>query len=179
MRYNNSVVTIILPGGSIHNKEWLEQTATKIGVEGEIRPVYWDHWTSPGKEFDPKEKARLADDVIGMRVVDIIAKSIGTLVAAYMIQKAPVKIYRVILNGIPLNDLDGNEKELIKSALRLIPAESILCIQNEDDPHGSLEEVREYLSTVNSGIKIIAKDRDDHEYPYQDVYRNFLLEYTT
>ena len=168
------MVTMILPGGSVHNKEWLEETARTINVEGEIRAIYWDHWSEPEKKFDAKEKARLINDIAGVRSTDIIAKSIGTLVAAYMIFKSPDKIHKVILCGIPLNDLSEGEKETLKSALKLIPPKNIVCFQNEEDPHGSFEQAKAFILGVNSEIKIIIKDRNDHEYPYQDEYRKFL-----
>jgi hypothetical protein len=168
------VVTIILPGYSIHNKEWLEETAKTINVEGEIRPIYWDHWDNPEKKFDPEEKARLINDVAGMRVVNIIAKSIGTLVAAYIIQKSPEKIHKIILNGICLNDLDDSEKELLKSALKLVAPENIICFQNETDPHGSFDEAKNFLAEVNPKIVVISKPRADHEYPYQSEFKDFL-----
>jgi hypothetical protein len=169
------MVTIILPGGSAHNKEWLEETAQKINVEGEIRPIYWDHWTDPMKEFDKKEKARLIDDIAGMRTIDIVAKSIGTLVAAYMIQKAPEKIHKVIVNGICLNDIGEEEKEIIKSAMKLVPAENILCFQNNEDPHGSFDQAKKFWLDVNPEIKLISKERGDHEYPYFSEFHDFLL----
>jgi predicted alpha/beta hydrolase family esterase len=169
------MVTVILPGGSAQNKEWLEETAQKINVEGEIRPIYWDHWTDPTKEFNPEEKARLIDDVAGMRIIDIVAKSIGIVVAAHMIQKSPEKIRKVIINGIPFNDIGEDEKEVIKSALKLIPPENIICFQNNADPHGSFNEAKAFLSEVSPEIKVISKERDDHEYPYFDEYHNFLL----
>lgn len=169
------MVTIILPGYSIHNKEWLEETAEKIGVEGELRPVYWEHWNDPDSKFDAKEKARLLDGVAGKRVVDIIAKSIGTFVAGCIIQKNPQKIRKVILNGICLNDLKENEKEILKSALKLVSPENIICFQNEEDPHGDFEQAKKFLSDVNPEILIISKPRSDHEYPYFDDYKKFLL----
>lgn len=169
------MVTIILPGGSVSNKEWLEETAKKINVEGEIRPIYWDHWQNPEKEFNKEEKARLINDIAGMRVIDVVAKSIGSLVAAYMIQKAPEKIHKVILNGIPLNDIGEEEKEIIKSALKLVPVENIIVFQNGEDPHGSFDQAKKFLSEVNAGIKIISKERDDHEYPYANEFHDFLL----
>lgn len=169
------MVTVILPGGAVHNKEWLEETAKKINVEGEIRPIYWDHWTDPAHEFNPEEKARLIDDIAGMRIIDIIAKSIGNLVAAHMIQKSPEKISKVIINGIPFSDISEDGKEIIKSALKLIPPENIICFQNADDPHGTFEQAKAFLSEVNPEIKVISKERDDHEYPYFEEYHDFLL----
>lgn len=169
------MVTLILPGYSSHNKEWLEETANNIYGNSEVRPVYWGHWTDSEAKFDPKEKAQLLDGVTGKRIVDIIAKSIGTFVAGYVIQKNPEKIRKVILNGICLNDLDEGQKEILKSALKLIPAENIVCFQNDEDPHGSFDQAKNFLLEVNTDILVVSKARNDHEYPYQDEYRKFLL----
>src|SRR3989304_1510525 len=151
------MVTIILPGFSVYNKEWLEETAKKIKVGGEIRPIYWEHWTDPNKEFDVREKGRLINNVAGIRVTDIIAKSIGTLTASYMILKSPEKINKVIFNGIPLNDLSESEKEVIKSALRLIPRKNFICFQNEADPHASFNQVNSFLSEIGEKINLVRK----------------------
>lgn len=169
------MVTVIIPGYSLHNKEWLEETAQKIDVEGEIRTIYWDHWSESGKEFNPKEKARIINDIAGLRMVNIIAKSIGTLVAAYMIQESPEKIRKVIINGIPLNDISEEDKEVVKSALKLVPPEDIVCYQNEEDPHGDFDQAKNFLSKVDPKVVVITKPRSDHEYFYQDEYRKFLL----
>jgi predicted alpha/beta hydrolase family esterase len=169
------MVTVILPGYSVHNKEWLEETAQKINAEGEIRAIYWDHWTEPDKKLDPKEKARIIDDIAGVRMTDIIAKSIGTLVAAHMIVKSPDKIRKVIFCGIPLKDMAGDDKEVVKLAMKLISPDKMICIQNEYDPHGSFEQAKKFFSDIDSKIQVISKNRDDHEYFYQDEFKNFLL----
>jgi len=168
------MVTVILPGYSAHNKDWLEDTAESINSEGEIRAIYWDHWADPEKKFNPREKARILDDIVGVRITDIIAKSIGTLVSAYLIQKEPMKIRKAILNGICLNDLDENDKEVMKKAFKLISPENIICYQNEIDPHGSFEQAKKFFSDIDPKIQVISKNRNDHEYPYQDGYRKFL-----
>jgi len=169
------MVTIIIPGFSDHNKEWLETTAKSVKTDGEIRPIYWGHWTDPNIKFDPMEKAQLLDGISGKRVVDIVAKSIGTLVASYLIQKNPGKIRKVILCGIPLNDLGEDDKEIIKSALSIIPIENIIFFQNEEDPHGGVDSLKGFLSGVLDGVNVVSKPRADHEYPYQDEFNQFLL----
>ena len=169
------MVTVILPGFSEHNKEWLEETAKTINVEGEVRAIYWDHWSDLAKKFDAKEKARLINDIAGMRSIDIIAKSIGTLVAAYMIIKSPDKIRKVIFCGIPLNDLSEADKEVIKLALKTIPAKSAICFQNEEDPHGGSNQVKSLMAEVGSEIEVVSKFRGDHEYPYTDEFKKFIL----
>lgn len=169
------MVTVIIPGYSPKNKKWLEDTASEIRSEGQIRPIYWGHWTDPDVKFDPKIKANLLDGVSGRRVVDIVAKSIGGLVASYLIQKSPEKIRKVILCGIPMNDISEGEKEVIKNALHKIPLQNVICFQNNEDPHGGCDAVKNFLSMFGSDIKIVCKNRDDHEYFYQDEFNQFLL----
>jgi pimeloyl-ACP methyl ester carboxylesterase len=169
------MVTLVIPGFSAHNKKWLEETAGSIPGDGEIRPIYWGHWEDPDIKFDARGKANLLDGISGKRIVDILAKSIGTLVASYLIQKSPEKIRKVILCGVPLNDIGEEEKEIIKNALRKLPSENIICIQNSEDPHGSTDGLKTLLSEFGKDIRIISKDRDDHEYFYQNDFRKFLL----
>lgn len=169
------MVTLIIPGYSSHNKPWLEETVSNIRSDGEIRPIYWGHWTDESIKFDAKTKADLLDGVSGKRVVDIIAKSIGTLVAVHLIEKSPEKIRKVILCGIPLNDLSEKDKEIYKNALRKISPSSILVIQNDEDPHGGAESLKGLLSEFGNDIEIITKERADHEYFYQSDFDKFLL----
>jgi hypothetical protein len=165
--YNYFMVTVILPGYSAHNKDWLEETAENINSEGEIRAIYWDHWTEPEKKFNPREKARIIDDIAGVRMTDIIA--------AHMIIKSPDKIRKVIFCGIPLKDLAGDDKEVVKLAMKLMSPEKMICIQNEYDPHGSYNEVNKFLSGIDSNIKLIMVTRSDHEYPDISEFKKFLL----
>lgn len=169
------MVTIILPGYSSHNKKWLEETAGQIKSDGEIRPIYWGHWDDPNKKFDAKEKAHLLDGVTGKRVVDIIAKSVGTLVTSFIIETSPEKIRKIILCGIPINGLSETDKEKMKSALKLVPPENIVCFQNDEDPYGDLGQVKKLLSDIDPKILLIEKTRSDHEYFYQDDFNKFLL----
>jgi len=170
------MVTVIIPGYSAHNKAWLEETANSIHGDGEVRSIYWNHWTDPESPFNPTEKANLLDSVTGKRVVDIIAKSIGTLVAAHLITKSPEKIRKVILCGIPLNDLGEEEKETIRVALGKIPPENVICFQNDEDPHGGTEAVKRFLSEFSEDIQVVEKVRDDHEYFYQEEFNKFLID---
>lgn len=169
------MVTIILPGYSPTNKKWLEETANEIPGSSEVRPIYWGHWTDKTIKFEPKIKASLLDGVSGKRVIDIVAKSIGTLVASYLIQKSPEKIRKIILCGIPLNNLSEEERVTIKNSLRLVPLKNILVIQNEDDPHGGYDTVVSFLSEFGDDIKVVSKPRDDHEYFFQTDFNKFLL----
>lgn len=169
------MVTLVLPGYSAKNKEWSEQAAANLKIDGQIRPVFWDHWTDPTKKFKVAEKARLLGDISETLVINIVAKSVGTLVASYIIQKYPSQIGKVVFCGIPLNDFDEKDKEEMKKAIIALPSESIICYQNEADPHGTSEQVKNYIDKINSKITIIEKNRDDHEYPYYEEFNKFLV----
>lgn len=162
------MVTFILPGYSSNNQVWTEDVAKRLKIEGDIRPIFWDHWRDEPKKFDPIEKARLLSDLAPNLFVNIVAKSVGILVAAYMIERIPQQIKKVVFCGIPLNDLSPDEIELIKSTIKKL-GDKLIIYQNENDPHGSIEQVK------NFG-KIISKPRSDHEYPYFDEFNKFLNE---
>ena len=85
-----------MPGGSPKNKAWAEETSKQLKLDHEIRPVFWSHWDDPDVTFDPKEKVRLIVDVAMQNSINIVAKSIGSLVAGYIIAEVPQKIEKVI-----------------------------------------------------------------------------------
>lgn len=163
--------TVILPGYSSHNREWADLTANKIVVEGIVRAIFWDHWTDPDQLFYPKEKAALIYRHAKGDKLNIVAKSIGTLVAAYIIGDVPDQVNKVILCGIPLHDISDEEKNTILENLNKLKTTQIVCFQNESDPHGSFKEVREFLP---ESIKVESKPSSDHEYPYFFDFNSFL-----
>lgn len=165
------MLTFILPGYSSKNKEWLEESAMSLKVEGYIRPIFWDHWDDPDAKFDAKEKASLISRHSKGDKLNIVAKSIGSLVASYIIEKVPDQINKVVICGIPLHDISEEEKESIKKALGSIPVEKILCFQNAGDPHASYLEVKKFLP---KGVKLISEPRADHGYPFYAEFNKFL-----
>ncbi len=169
------MLTLILPGYSSTNRKWLEETAASIRTDGEVRPVYWGHWNDTNIKFDPKIKASLLDGVAGKRVVDIIAKSLGTLAASYLIQKSPEKIRKVIFCGLPLNDISEEEKQVVKTALRKLPSQNVIFFHNDEDPHGGVNALKVFLSEFEGDFTVAIKPRTDHEYFYQDDFNKFFL----
>lgn len=163
-----------MPGGSIKNKDWAITTSKNLNLGHEVRPVLWEHWDNPEMPFDPKDKARELVEVAMDDSVNIVAKSIGTLVACYIISTIPSRVEKLILCGIPLNDLTEEDREAERAALKNFPAENIICFQNEDDPHASFLEVKDFLGKINSEIRVISKDRADHGYPYYSEFQGFL-----
>lgn len=142
-----------------------------LKVEGFVRPIFWDHWDDSAKKFDPMAKAQLIAKHTKGDKINIIAKSIGSLVASYVIKQIPEQINKVIVCGIPINDIQDVEKIEIKEALRGMDKDKLICYQNVEDPHGFFSDVKEFIP---EGIKLISEPRDDHHYPYYIEFNRFL-----
>lgn len=90
--------TIILPGISKEDKNWVDETAQKLkseGVEGIIRPFYWMHWTDDSQKFDLQEKAELIAKHLRGEKVNIIAKNEGLEIANVLKTLIPNQILTV------------------------------------------------------------------------------------
>jgi len=159
--------TLILPGFSKSNKEWVDEVAQNLDVEGIIRPFYWMHWTDESQKFDATEKAELIVKHIKGDRINIIAKSIGTLIASLVYKIIPKQIERIIFCGIPVNSLEISELETIKSFI-ILNNGKFVGFQNINDPLGSYEKVKDF-----GNIKMT--NRDDHNYPYFDEFNKFLV----
>lgn len=159
--------TLILPGYSISNKEWVDETAKNIESKDIIRPFYWMHWTDENSKFDPQEKAELIAKHIRGDKVNIIAKSLGTLVCSYLYRIVPNQIEKIIFCGIPLKSLNEEEIELIKKCI-VSKQRKLVGFQNINDPLGSFEQVKDF-----GNIKMT--NRDDHSYPFFEEFNKFLV----
>jgi pimeloyl-ACP methyl ester carboxylesterase len=166
------MITVILPGYSPHNKDWALAVAEKLTLKHEIRPVFWDHWTDPEKRFNPSKKAQDVIDILLSENVNIIAKSVGTLVAALVVKAIPKRVERVILCGIPT--VSGKRLGIFKEAFNNFPSENVICFQNTKDPFASDKDVKAFLGKVNRKIKVVEKERHDHNYPYFEDFQSFL-----
>lgn len=166
--------TYIFPGFSIKNKDWAEQTQNNLKESHDTSIVYWKHWES-GKA-DPNwigaEVNNLFEMVKGQKV-NIIAKSIGTLVTMKLLLESRDSINKIVLSGIPLHDLSEAGKENY-NVLKNFPTDKVLCIQNDEDNHGNFQEVNQFINSINPNIHIISKHRSDHEYPYFTDFIEFI-----
>lgn len=166
------MITFILPGYSPHNKQWAQEVAKKLKLDGQIRPIFWDHWDDPGAGFRVKEKSRLIASVAGSHEINIIAKSVGTLVGAYIIEQIPSQIKKVILCGAP--SVSDERLKIFKKSYALLDPKKVICFQNTKDPFVSYSNLIEFMKKANSEIKVVEKPRKDHYYPYFEEFQKFL-----
>lgn len=163
--------TFILPGFSPKNKDWAYQTKESLVSKFPTEVIDWKHWKDEG-EFDLQYETKEVIHKIGNEEVNIISKSIGTWVLVHILNN--IKVNKVILCGLPLNDLSNQEEKDKYKILGNLDPEKILCIQNENDNHGSFADVEKFIHTINPKIKVISKPRDDHDYPYVEEFEGFL-----
>lgn len=168
------MTTYILPGFSIKNKEWAEQTKNELSGQTETSVIYWKHWGTGKTEsnwIDP-EVNDIIQKIKGEQI-NIIAKSVGTMVAMKLLSKSTESVNKIILCGIPLHDLSDTDKESYL-AIKNFPASKLLIIQNEEDNHGSFQEAEKFVNSINADILIKSKPRSDHEYPYFTDFIEFI-----
>jgi pimeloyl-ACP methyl ester carboxylesterase len=166
------MITFILPGYSSGNKEWADEVAKNLKLDGQIRPIYWDHWEDETQTFKPQEKKDLIVRHSKGDPFNIIAKSVGTLVAALIVKEVPTQVEKVILCGIPT--VSDERLKMFQEAFGNFPSEKITIFQNQKDPFATDSEVIDFMKKVNPKIKVISKDRKDHHYPYYQEFQDFL-----
>lgn len=136
-RVEIEIKTIILPGFSLHNKEWALDIKEKLDLGHEVEVVFWRHWKKGGSlaiNYELKKIKELIDD----DKVNVIAKSVGARVIVNLIPLIRDKLEKILLCGIPFKGFGEETKIKFKEALSSFPADKIICFQNEKDPFGSL-----------------------------------------
>lgn len=162
---------IVLGGYSLKNKDWALEVQNKLPSHPQV--IEWPHWISDRNSFSVQVEAdKLVDKLNGLHV-NVIAKSVGTLVLMLATARLKDSLGKIIICGLPLNDLTDEDKEAYK-VLKNYPVEKMLFIQNDSDNHGSALEVQAFLMAINPDIELVIKTRADHEYPYFEDFGQFL-----
>lgn len=164
--------TLILPGFSLKNKDWAEEVQKNLAPIN-LRIHYWFHWETGQVEDGWIDKE--TEKIINREnlTINVIAKSIGTLVVMEILKSKPKLMKKIVLCGIPLNDFHPGDEKFYEE-LKLLDGKNILCIQNENDNHGTFSDVEKFVHSINPNIKILSKPRSDHEYPYFEDFVDFL-----
>lgn len=161
---------IILPGFSLHNKDWAEEVASFLGKDTVVHN--WLHWKTGKFNLSLKEELKNIVKEAGQEKVSIIAKSVGTMVTMRLLLLIPAKIEKIILCGIP--SVSDERKKLFTTSLSNFSPKDIIIFQNTKDPFASFREVKDFMKEVNPKIKVVEKSRFDHNYPYFEEFRVFM-----
>lgn len=167
------MITLILPGYSEHNKIWAEEVAESLSNDGlPTRVHYWRHWSNGGSLSLKYEVNKIIEE-IKKEKVNIVAKSVGVYVALKLIPKISSQVHKVVLCGIA-SVANAERTDLLTEALKLVPVENVLCIQNENDKYVKFTDARHFYHSVEPKLEVISKPRSDHDYPFIADFRNYL-----
>lgn len=164
--------TIILPGFSPKNLSWAEEVVDKLGEDTKV--IHWPHWET-GKVVGGWKQDKV-DEILKEfegENINILAKSVGTIVAMMILNQNPEMVNKVILCGIPVIDFKKGNVELFE-ALKSFPSENIVCIQNDNDPLANYETIKKLIHSIKLDIQVVSKPLSTHDYPYFDDFKNFL-----
>lgn len=166
-------MTLILPGYSIANKEWAKEVARRLESKEQTALVhYWEHWAKGGSFRLKSEIDNILAEVGNKELANIIAKSVGTLVAAQVVSRIPEKIGKVILCGIP--SVSEERLKVFQKAFKNFHFENVIVFQNKGDPLCSFADVKKFMALVNPNVKVVSKPRSDHNYPYFEDFQEFF-----
>lgn len=155
---------MLFPGFSKSNREWACDLKDYFQQKGlDLHVVSWLHWQQEKASFNINQEAQRVVDITGDSEATIIAKSIGTELAAYLISQNLIKVHRLILLGIP------SRSELYKEALSQFDPTKVTVIQNSQDPKGYFSDVERFIHSINPEIKVIEKKSSNHSYPYNEL----------
>lgn len=166
----------ILPGFSKRNHEWALDVQSGFEEQSSIDStiVCWPHWETGNVEEGWIEKEALKiTEKVGENTVNILAKSVGTMVAMEVLKQS-VKVNKLILCGIPIEDFQEDSKERYR-ALCCVDINNVVIIQNDKDPHGNVSQVKSLISEFNPNVEIKTKIGNHHEYPYINDFIAFFM----
>ncbi|MBU0998639.1 hypothetical protein KJ570_03865 [Patescibacteria group bacterium] len=164
--------TIILPGFSEHNKEWIDDLKKKLKVFHPIETIDWEHWKYGGGLKLKKEMEKI-DKIVGKEKFNIIAKSVGTIVALKVIDRYKKQVNKVIFCGIP--SIGDKRMDMFKSSFKGFDLKNIICFQNSFDPFVSFIDLKSEINKIDSKIIIVEKLAKNHNYYYSEDFQKFLL----
>lgn len=160
---------LVLPGYSPHNRDWAYEVKKCLDPQFDVVVHEWAHWKDPRDVFSVEnEIGAILSETKDEASFDVIAKSIGTLICMHLLDI--LKINKVILCGIPFNDIK-NEDKIAYNKLSSANTEKVIIFQNNDDPHGNFSEIHSLIGKINSKIVVVNKKAATHDYPY---YKEFI-----
>ena len=109
--------TIILPGFSVHNRDWAYQVKENLNLNHGVLVHEWRHWSKGS--FSLNHELEKIKEEIGSDEVNILAKSVGVYVAFNLIPKLGNKVKKIIFCGIASVG-DDERKSLLKDILKLL-----------------------------------------------------------
>jgi len=166
---------LYLPGFSLKNKDELKSISAALISDGnEVISHEWRHWADGTAPWDVPIEISLIKEKMNNQQIDlVIAKSLGTYVAANILWEKLIDPGKIIFLGVPVCDLSEDEKELMQLVIRRVK-DKITFVHNSLDPKGTIEDLNFMLLNIDHDIRI--KESDTHQYDYPEDILSIINE---
>lgn len=156
---------LILGGNSKRHYAWNRQIRDALEQHGHKVILHdYSHWESDAPIADIESEIA-AVEMITKDVQDyaIVAKSIGTVIAALAASRGSLSPSRLLFLGVPYMGIAGEVAEFLPS-LTSLP--QTVFIQNQQDPYGNAEGLQELLNIHHPKTYelVVVPDNDTHDY---------------
>jgi hypothetical protein len=145
---------VALPGRRIETGGWLKSVLVTAGFP-ESDVIRYRHWTTDDEASVAFEATRLANQSPEL----VIAKSLGTVIAATAFCLHGFRPAAAVLIGTPYAAIESNDLQCLQ---RFAAGVLTLFIQQSDDPGGSAARLHAVLGIASDGV--VAVPGNDHLY---------------
>lgn len=164
---------LLLPGNSPRHAEWVEQLKQSLSPDYHtIIAHHYRHWqTGEPKAAVDTEITDAYKEVQKLDSYVIIAKSIGTVIAAKATAKGVFTPQKLVFLGVPIDG--GADVSEFRSWLTQITV-PVVIIQNSQDPLGTYVAIAQAFHGIEQ-VSCIEQPGAHHDYQQIDVIRHAAL----
>lgn len=131
----------------------------------------WKHWFDESAEWNPTAIINDLKNSLHSEKIILIAKSLGTFIAVNLLAVLePSQIRKVVLMGIPVFDLNTEEKQPYQILLDF--KDRLTLIHNRNDNHGGIVDLNAMLNITDLDVRV--EESDNHMYAYPDLLKEIL-----
>ncbi len=167
---------ILLPGYSYNNREEMQSIRDLlVSANLDVYAHEWMHWHDPNQVFDYRYELPEIKTAIGDQDYILITKSIGGYIGIQLIDAIGREPNLGIFMGVGAKDLDVADKEKYYEVLKPTSFKKIF-VHNDDDPHGSSEQLKEFLKNIE--YDFVEQIAADHRYNYPELVLKLIQDNT-
>lgn len=164
----------LLSGNSVKTKPWIQEVRDKLAPMASGAEVQWyRHWTTGHRNIYFDEEVAKAQRELANPLVShcVFAKSAGVAVTLAATNEETLPEACVFV-GVPLSMLSEHNLDFAAWCRQWqIPT---LCIQQTNDPLGSLNELSDEIGDAIPSVEIVEVAGDDHWYGDTDHLANLV-----
>ncbi len=154
---------LLLPGNSPRHEAWVDSLRDALAPQfGTTIAQHYRHWQTGKPIADVAHEINAAQKhAADLEPYAIIAKSIGTVIAAQGTAEGKLHPSKIILLGVPL---EGSvDRDAFAEWLTQITV-PVIIVQNSQDPFGAFTDVKAALEGKSKNLRFVELIGDTHDY---------------